>query len=275
MSTHSKVDKVVLVIPEKYGESLKHYIKTFYSWLLDRVTIFPIPFNVGFSYIKKQTADIPKPYIVAYPEIKYLEKILQKLFSEGVKKDDIVFNTTEAFWLGTYVVARNFTSKGIGVLTISSFENVLSSPVKVMWRIVGKKIVDQISIAIAHTHTTKRFLLKLGLPEEKVRVIYPGIDVKIFMPKKCRKLEKDITFLFVGRLDAEKGIKELIKAWKRIDVHSNLRLVFVGDGRLRNLVVKLVQDHDNVRYLGFVPDKELPKIYHLGDVFLYLLEMVD
>ncbi|WP_165487856.1 glycosyltransferase family 4 protein [Aeropyrum pernix] len=270
MTLHSKVDKVFLVIPSRHAKHFMRYFNTFYEYLLDRVVIVPTPFNAVFNSIKWQRDDMPRPYIIAYPEVRCIEKIVQELLREGLKRDEIIFNTTEPFWLGTYVIARNFTSRGIGILTTSSFENVLSPPVKLVWGIVEREVLHQIHVAIAHTFTTKHFLLKLGLSEEKVKVVYPGIDVKLFIPKEHRDSEESITFLFAGRLDPEKGVKELIEAWRKMNVYSSFRLLLAGDGSLRNLVIELAKKHSNVQYLGFVSYKEIPKVYHLGDVFLYL-----
>ncbi len=66
-------------------------------------------------------------------------------------------------------------------------------------------------------------------------------------------------FLFVGRLAPEKGLPELLRAFRAY--HSNstapAELLVVGTGPLEYLV----HGHLGVRHLGFVQSKDLPKLY--------------
>jgi glycosyltransferase involved in cell wall biosynthesis len=59
-------------------------------------------------------------------------------------------------------------------------------------------------------------------------------------------------FLFVGRLDEEKGILLLLDAWART-VPGASHLTVVGDGRYRPEVERLAASRPDVAYLGAVP----------------------
>jgi glycosyltransferase involved in cell wall biosynthesis len=69
------------------------------------------------------------------------------------------------------------------------------------------------------------------VPEEfrsKVRVLPFGIDTAAF---ELAPLPSTATVLFVGRLDAEKGVRELVEAFADVTARiSEARLVDVGDG---------------------------------------------
>ena len=57
-----------------------------------------------------------------------------------------------------------------------------------------------------------------------------GVDTKKFDPSLCKEIKKDaFTFLFVGRLLVDKGVYELIEAFKRLKrEYPQIKLVIVG-----------------------------------------------
>jgi glycosyltransferase involved in cell wall biosynthesis len=57
-----------------------------------------------------------------------------------------------------------------------------------------------------------------------------GIDIRIFNPSFCKDTKKNVfTFLFVGRLLKDKGVYELIQAFKRLKQENpELKLIIVG-----------------------------------------------
>lgn len=79
------------------------------------------------------------------------------------------------------------------------------------------------------------------------------------------------TLLFVGRLDQEKHLDELVSALPLIRRRIDAQVVFVGSGsqhaRLSALAARLgVVEH--VHFSGFVSDEQLPSAYAAGDVFV-------
>lgn len=54
-------------------------------------------------------------------------------------------------------------------------------------------------------------------------------------------------FIFIGRLTEEKGIDVLIQSCNAY----NYKLIIIGDGDMKDEVVKLADQHDKVTYLGF------------------------
>ncbi len=54
-------------------------------------------------------------------------------------------------------------------------------------------------------------------------------------------------FLYVGRLSPEKGVSVLLKAF----ASNGLPLVIIGDGPMRDEVIRCQQEHSNITWLGF------------------------
>ena len=75
--------------------------------------------------------------------------------------------------------------------------------------------------------------LERGVPEEKLRTIPIGVDLKFFAPDPLRSRDLDPIVLFVGRLVEKKGCEHLIRAMSQVEVfHPDAKLLIVGDGPL-------------------------------------------
>jgi glycosyltransferase involved in cell wall biosynthesis len=61
-------------------------------------------------------------------------------------------------------------------------------------------------------------------------------------------------FLFFGRLSAEKGVENLLKAFSTV---KNCKLKIAGTGTLKGVVEKASSDNPNIEYVGFKTGKEL------------------
>ncbi|GAA3444919.1 glycosyltransferase [Planomonospora venezuelensis] len=122
-----------------------------------------------------------------------------------------------------------------------------------------------------------------GLLTEKgfappVEPVSCGIDLSRFQPsaeprswaRKAFELPDRETVLFVGRLDEEKRLDELVRALPYLLNGSDVQLALVGTGGQRAVLERLARRigvGDHVSFLGFVPDEELPLAYAAADVF--------
>lgn len=86
--------------------------------------------------------------------------------------------------------------------------------------------------------------------------------------KKLEIAQNQKVILFTGKLISIKQPKLLIESLKGIDRNKYLLLI-VGDGELLNecklLATKL---NINCKFLGFINQTEIPKFYHLSDIYI-------
>lgn len=78
------------------------------------------------------------------------------------------------------------------------------------------------------------------------------------------------TVLFVGRMDQEKRVDELIRAFAALPAGVDARLELIGDGPEREAWTGLVETlgvGHHVRFRGFVSEEELVEAYARADVF--------
>lgn len=123
----------------------------------------------------------------------------------------------------------------------------------------------------------------LNIPENKISVIYNGVDTVKFFPypiNRKRDLRSkynigsdDLVILTVGRLKREKGIHFLIFAVSEILKNfKNIKLLIVGDGHYKTNLMKLVSKlklEKIVQFLNFIPNERLPEIYNISDIFVF------
>ncbi|HED14113.1 MAG TPA: glycosyltransferase family 4 protein [Gammaproteobacteria bacterium] len=113
----------------------------------------------------------------------------------------------------------------------------------------------------------------------KSPVIVPmGVDSRLFHPGiGCEPTEAVAgtpqTILFVGRLVHKKGTGCLLKAFAGLPAsqRSKSRLVIVGDGLLKSTLqaqAKALGINQQVRFLGNLPNRDLPALYCAADLFV-------
>ncbi len=120
------------------------------------------------------------------------------------------------------------------------------------------------AIRTVNAKEVPEYLLARGVPRERIKVIYSfDIDLDQFSPASA---ERDLDFLFVGRLVPNKGPETFLRALAlaRRD-HPELKAVIIGQGplagRLRDLALELDLE-ENLEFISWVKDrKELTGYY--------------
>jgi phosphatidylinositol alpha-mannosyltransferase len=127
----------------------------------------------------------------------------------------------------------------------------------------GKIAVSQAAMEFASKHVPGYY-----------NIIPNGIDLELFSPDVSPISEfcdGKLNILFVGRLEKQKGVNYLIKAYRRVRQEvPNSRLIIVGPGtRLRGKYEKEVlrSGLKDVIFVGGKPQSELPQYYKTADVF--------
>ncbi len=127
------------------------------------------------------------------------------------------------------------------------------------------------------TQTAANHLKGIGL-NKPVKVISNGIDLKRFNPSndgqklkiRCQLPDRPI-LLFVGRLDKDKNLESVIRAFKNVVNKVPIQLVLAGIGaeesRLKELTCEL-HLKSNITFTGFVSNEELSSLYALAHVFI-------
>ncbi len=118
--------------------------------------------------------------------------------------------------------------------------------------------------------------LHRSIPLERQHLVPGAVDLQRFSPKGSRSenrrrlglAERGTLLVTVRRLVPRMGIENLIDAVPIVlRRFHDVSLVVGGDGPLRTSLEKRARDLP-VRFLGFVPDDDLPSLYRAADVFV-------
>lgn len=145
---------------------------------------------------------------------------------------------------------------------------------------VMTRVYRSASAVFANSRNTRSSLLELGLRDDRVHVVYPGVDPGRFHPGVDGRALRgqllqgggDVLLLSVGRLQRRKGHDLVLAALAALkDTMPGLRYVVAGDGEERARLESLVTEHGlqgRVIFAGAVPESRLPEYFAASDVFL-------
>ncbi len=149
---------------------------------------------------------------------------------------------------------------------------------------VVPRSVRRADLVLADSHSTRHDVIELlAVPPERVRVVYAGVEDR-FRPvgepgeldavRLQYRLERPF-ILGLGTLEPRKNFTGLIEAYAALRERRRLPhdLVIVGGkGWLYEPIFERVESlglGDRVRFLGHVPDADLPALYSLAACFAY------
>lgn len=132
---------------------------------------------------------------------------------------------------------------------------------------------------ICVSNSVKNILVENALISSKSVVIHNGIKIKNFVQIKNINSESSgsshiIKLLYAGRISQDKGINTAINAvylLKNNNLQVTLDVIGTGDKRYINELKSIIKKQDlveQVHFFGYLPRKEMPKIYSLHDFLL-------
>ena len=126
------------------------------------------------------------------------------------------------------------------------------------------------NLSIAVSKKVKRHLIRdLSAKENKIRVVYNGVDLDEFSPGPKQKEShgfpaKDFLIGILGRVSEEKGHFLAIEALKKLlPGYKNIYLLISGEGKLKGKLRKAISAEklgNNVRFLPLPPGEFLDLI---------------
>lgn len=127
------------------------------------------------------------------------------------------------------------------------------------------------------------YLRSYGVPEEMIFTAPNAVDTQFFA-RRAEVIRREAVrhrkalrlpprfFLFAGRLVAEKGIFDLVRAYGELspELRKNIGLVLVGDGLERSSLLQHAAaiNPGSIYLAGFSQREELASYYALADVFI-------
>jgi glycosyltransferase involved in cell wall biosynthesis len=126
----------------------------------------------------------------------------------------------------------------------------------------------------------KLYFIRHGLKEEQLAFAPHAVDNERFYDKdevysqqalQWRKelgiTASDIVFLYAGKLEDKKAPELLIKAFEKI-LNEEEHLIIVGNGPLEKKLKKLYANLNNLHFIDFKNQSQMPVVYRLGDILV-------
>ena len=183
-------------------------------------------------------------------------------------------NVVHMNYLFQYFIAKELKERLEGVILFTqhvfTFANSLNTN-HFDTELETYKLANQV---ITVTYHGKKHLAKKGVDEDKIRVIYNGIDPKPFeqryhenIKEKYGLPEDKHLVLYSGRIDHIKGLEYLALAFGNLlERIPNCHLVIAGNGDFETLIKATRHFSSQVSFLGFISFEELVSLYHISTI---------
>ncbi|HEU5145545.1 MAG TPA: glycosyltransferase family 1 protein, partial [Chryseosolibacter sp.] len=138
-------------------------------------------------------------------------------------------------------------------------------------------------ITVSH-YEKERIMQRLGIPGEKVHVVYNGINERRFHTRYSSEAQCDVLnkyglpkefILFLGNLTTRKNPARAIEAYVRYASATSEPLAFVTPGLSKKFVINTLKHlhfpYDPAQFItpGYIDDADLPLVYIASKIFLF------
>lgn len=141
-------------------------------------------------------------------------------------------------------------------------------------------------VVVAACEFAKENLLRIGVEEQKIVKVTPGVDFVRFAPRPPSNeltsrfgLQGRKVLLTVARLCPRKGHEAVIRAVAKLaETNHDLVYLIVGSGPEREKLQSLAAElrlNGVVKFTGYVADERLAEFYNLCDVFVMANQKED
>jgi spore coat protein SA len=261
-----------------YGGALARWTFEVYSRLRDHidVTVFGYPTTPDQLYpLSHRTSPLWRAcnLISHIPGARRWEEPLWlRAFSRDFHKFDVIHIHNRPQWV---TELRNMGYKGVIWLHLQN--NHLGHWTTPMLDDLAPQLDG---LAVCSTFLRDTFAPRSKLITEKTKVIFNGVDTRLFHPQESLREPK--TIFFVGRFDQEKGILQLVRAFEQLlPRHPDAKLIIGGTTgfgvhqetpyvrEVRELAHSLQRaKHADISFPGYIHhDKDLPGYFQRASIF--------
>ncbi len=118
----------------------------------------------------------------------------------------------------------------------------------------------------------KSWLMKLGCPEEKIRIHHLGVNLKeIRFEERIYSKDKPFNFLIASSFVPKKGVDIALRALSEIGDRIEYKVHIIGGGELESEIHGLVKElkmDEKVKFYGYQPYKIFQDLSYKCDAFL-------
>ena len=167
------------------------------------------------------------------------------------------------------------------LVSLVASHDIKTQDTPLLWQYYVKCIINRADMT---TYVSKYCLDNLGkFADAQNRILPFGVDVGLYKRLSTGEIAQLRTTLAIGandvvlvvneRLVSNKNVKTIIKAFELL-IHSyeNAKLIIIGDGPQKNILIKLVNEMNitkNVIFLGIIHNDDVPRYLGMCDIFVH------
>jgi len=145
-------------------------------------------------------------------------------------------------------------------------------PESLRQRLYKRALLKQARVLTATNNFLKDKVLQYFPEAQKIEVIPFGVDTEKFKPENRVEEKEKITISFIKHLTQKYGPSFLIKAFSKVEErYPNVELYMVGEGELKEELVKLARDlgvEEKVHFTGHIPYKSVFDLLKRTDILV-------
>ena len=135
---------------------------------------------------------------------------------------------------------------------------------------LAKNVLGRADRLIAISENSRQDAARLlGLNADRIEVIYPGVP-EVYFGAQARPSEQPYV-LYLGTIEPRKNVDTLLDAWSGFRFRGDFDLLIAGASGWagEKTLARLASRPPGVRYLGYVPEDELPGLMAGASAFVY------
>ena len=238
-----------------------------FKWVFDK-KISKIPAEEiidGLTIYHPRIFYIPKLFRLSYGWLYYLS------IRSFIKKLDNQYNFDVIY--ASWVYPDGFAAmKSAGLLDKPFIVEALGSDINIysktfFRRRIISRVLSCVDKIVAVSEDLKKEIVKLGVLEEKIEVIYSGIDHSLFSPLEKEQAREALGLTYkgkiivcIGNLVKIKGVQFLLEALTKLKL-LDYKLFIVGKGRLEKYLRQRIESlglQERVEMIGAIPHEKVP-----------------
>ena len=142
---------------------------------------------------------------------------------------------------------------------------------------------DSTYLSVSHA-TSQQMMERLGIADERIRVVHNAVCADRFKPgfypeelsslRRQYGISNELMLLCLGTIEPRKNLLETVRAFRLLRRQAPelpVQLVIAGGkGWQRHEELDgMIRGEPRIRYIGYVPDDELPRLYATADALCY------
>ncbi|MGH7903514.1 MAG: glycosyltransferase family 4 protein [Candidatus Dormibacteraceae bacterium] len=132
--------------------------------------------------------------------------------------------------------------------------NIWGAATKGLYRVYAQAPLSECDSVIIFGDRQREILISMGVPERVIHVLPNGVDVDRYTPGESLKRNEfgaERLFTYLGRVDSEKNVEVLLRAFMDADPRDSLHLVIIGGGTERRRLERRYHD-PRIHFTGII-----------------------